>query len=88
MGQMGFFDVAKRYADLDAKDDPLSRIDEVVRWEAFRPRLEAAWRRSPEERKSPAGRKPWDAVVMFKAIGTIRWSTSSGTVFRSCGSWG
>jgi IS5 family transposase len=60
--------VAKRYADLDAKNDPLSRIDEVVRWEAFRPRLEAAWRRPPEERKSRAGRKPWDAVLMFKAI--------------------
>jgi IS5 family transposase len=68
MSQMGFFDIAKRYADLDAKNDPLSRIDEVVRWEAFRPRLEAAWRRPPEERKSRAGRKPWDAVVMFKAI--------------------
>jgi hypothetical protein len=68
MGQIGFFDVAKRYADLDAKNDPLSRIDEVVRWETFRPRLEAAWRRPPEERKSLAGRKPWDAVLMFKAI--------------------
>ena len=54
MGQIGFFDVAKRYADLDAKNDPLSRIDEVVRWEAFRSRLEAAWRRPPEERKSRA----------------------------------
>jgi IS5 family transposase len=68
MSQMGFFDIAKRYGDLDAKNDPLSRIDEVVRWEAFRPRLEAAWRRPAEERKSPAGRKPWDGVLMFKAI--------------------
>ncbi len=68
MGQMGFFDIAKRYAGLDAKNDPLARIDEVVPWEALRPRLETVWRRTPEERKSPAGRKPWDAVVMFKAI--------------------
>ena len=68
MGQMGFFDVANRYAGLDAKNDPLVKINDVVPWETFRARLEAAWRRPPEERKSTAGRKPWDAVVMFKAI--------------------
>ncbi len=67
MGQMGFFDIANRYAGLDAKNDPLVKIDEVVPWEDFRPRLEAAWRTPAEERKSRAGRKPWDAVVMFKA---------------------
>ena len=68
MGQMGFFDIANRYADLDAKNDPLVKIDAVVAWEDFRVRLEAAWRKPPEERKSNAGCKPWDAVVMFKAI--------------------
>ena len=30
--------------------------------------FEAAWRKAAGERKSPAGRKPWDAVVMFKTI--------------------
>ena len=68
MGQMGFFDISKRYAGLDAKNDPLVKIDEVVGWADFRPRLDAVWRKPAEERKSPAGRKPWDAVVMFKAI--------------------
>ena len=68
MGQMGFFDIANRYAGLDAKNDPLVKIDEVVGWADFRPRLDAVWRKPAEERKSPAGRKPWDAVVMFKAI--------------------
>ncbi len=48
---MGFFDIAKRYAGLDAKNDPLVKIDEVVPWEALRPRLEAAWRKPAEERK-------------------------------------
>jgi transposase, IS5 family len=67
MGQMGFFDVARRYAGLDAKQDPLLRIDALVPWESFRGRLEAVWRR-PAARKSKAGRKPWDAIVMFKAI--------------------
>jgi len=68
MGQMGFFDIANRYAGLDAKNDPLVKIDGVVPWEALRPRLETVWRKPAEERKSRAGRKPWDAVVMFKAI--------------------
>ncbi len=31
------------------------KIDEVVPWEDFRPRLEAAWRKPAEERKSLAG---------------------------------
>lgn len=68
MGQMGFFDVANRYAGLDAKADPLAKVDEAVPWEQFRPRLEGIWRRSPAEKKSKAGRKPWDAVLVFKAI--------------------
>ena len=68
MGQLGFFDIADRYAGLDAKDDPLLKINRVVAWEDFRSTLEAAWRKPASGRKSPAGRKPWDAVVMFKAI--------------------
>jgi len=68
MGQMGFFDVAERYAGLDAKADPLVKLDAMVPWDAFRPKLEAIWRRSPAETTSKAGRKPWDAVVIFKAI--------------------
>jgi transposase, IS5 family len=68
MGQMGFFDVANRYAGLDAKADPLVKLTAIVPWEDFRPRLEEIWRRSAADKKSPAGRKPWDAVVIFKAI--------------------
>lgn len=68
MGQMGFFDIADRYAGLDAKNDPLVKIEAVVPWEHFRVRLETTWRKPAGERKSKAGCKPWDAVVMFKAI--------------------
>ena len=56
MGQLGFFDVSNRYASLDARKDPLVQIAAVVPFEEFRSRLEAVWR------------KPWDAVVMLKAI--------------------
>lgn len=68
MAQLGFFDLSDRYASLDAKRDPLAEIDAVVPWEEFRPVLERVWRKPAAERKSRAGRKPMDAVVMFKAL--------------------
>jgi IS5 family transposase len=68
MAQMGFFDLSDRYSSLDAKNDPLVAIDAVVPWEEFRPTLEGVWRKPDSERKSRAGRKPIDAIVMFKAL--------------------
>ena len=66
MPQMGFFDLSDRYASLDAKKDPLVEINAVVPWDAFRPMLERVWRKPDEARKSRAGRKGVDAVLMFK----------------------
>ena len=68
MAQMGFFDLSDRYASLDAKKDPLAAIDAVVPWDEFRPILEAVWRKPASEKKSRAGRKPMDAVLMFKTL--------------------
>lgn len=68
MAQMGFFDLSDCYASLDAKKDPLVAIDAVVSWEEFRPTLERVWRKPEAERKSRAGRKPMDAVLMFKTL--------------------
>ena len=68
MAQMGFFALSDRYASLDAKRDPLVEIDAIVPWEDFRPTLERVWRKPEAERKSRAGRKPMDAVVMFKTL--------------------
>ena len=68
MAQMGFFDLSDRYASLDAKKDPLVEINAVVPWEEFRPMLERVWRKPDEDRKSRAGRKPTDAVLMFKTL--------------------
>ena len=68
MGQLGFFDVSNRYASLDARKAPLVQIAAVVPFEEFRSCLEAVWRKPGEKRTSAAGRKPWDAVVMLKAI--------------------
>ena len=68
MPQMGFFDLSDRYASLDAKRDPLVEIDAIVPWEEFRPVLERVWRKPEAGRKSRTGRKPTDAVVMFKTL--------------------
>ena len=68
MAQMGFFDLSDRYASLDSKRDPLVEINAVVPWDEFRPALERVWRKPAAERKSRAGRKPMDAVLMFKTL--------------------
>lgn len=73
MGQMGFFDLSRRYEGLDAKNDPLVALAGVVPFEAFRAKLKAALvkgglRAADAERKSAAGRKPWDEVLIFKAL--------------------
>jgi IS5 family transposase len=73
MGQLGFFDLSRRYDGLDKKKDPLATLAAVVPWESFRAEIQAALARQDlrtpaAERKSAAGRKPWDAVLIFKAL--------------------
>ncbi len=68
MGQMGFFDLEDRYAGLDKFGDPLVLLKKAVPWEDFRPELQAVWRLPAEQRKSNAGRPPWDEVLMFKVL--------------------
>ena len=55
MGQIGFFDLSKRYTGLDAKNEPLAKIDEVVPWEDFRGCLDAVCRRSDKARQVAGG---------------------------------
>ncbi len=62
--QPSFFDLDDRYKKLNERD-PLVALNELVDWEGFRPTL-VQLRDKP--RKSKAGRKPFDAVVMFKAL--------------------
>jgi IS5 family transposase len=68
MGQMGFHDLDKRLAAISAKGDPLEVINATIPFESFRAKIEAVVRLGPEERKSKAGRKPYDAVLMFKIL--------------------
>src|SRR6516225_3324674 len=78
MGQLGFFDADKRLAALSAKGDPLEAIDRLVPWESFRADIEAVVLTPEEMRKSSAGRKPLDAIVMFRMLVCRR-----STIFRT-----
>src|SRR5512139_2881158 len=68
MGQLGFFDADKRLAALSAKGDPLEAIDRLVPWESFRAEIEAVVLTPDELKKSSAGRKPFDAILMFRML--------------------
>ena len=65
MRMPGFFDLEERFAKLDGLGDPLVKIAEVVDWEGFRSALNRAFSRP---RKSNAGRKEYDRVLMFKIL--------------------
>src|SRR6185295_4259719 len=68
MGQLGFFDADKRLAMLSAKGDPLEAIDRLVPWESFRTDIEAVVLTPDDARKSSAGRKPLDSLLMFRML--------------------
>lgn len=63
--QPAFFDLDDRHQQLEKLGDPLPRLAEVVDWEGFRPVLEKVHQK---ERKSNAGRRPFDVVLMFKVL--------------------
>lgn len=68
MAQPGFFDLDRRLEAISAKGDALETIKAAVPWEDFRTDIEAATARKVEERKSNAGRKPYDAILKFKVL--------------------
>src|SRR5271155_928432 len=68
MGQFSFFDADKRLAAISAKGDPLEMIDRVVPFESFRAEIEAVVLTPANEKKSNAGRKPIDVIVMFRML--------------------
>ena len=68
MGQFGFFDADNRLDALSAKGDPLETIGSLVPWESFRETIEAEVLTPEDAKKSTAGRKPIDAIVMFRML--------------------
>lgn len=62
---LGFFDVELRVQWLEAKGNPLSRLEGVIDWESFRPLLEQALAKPA---KGPGGRPAHDPLKMFKLL--------------------
>lgn len=65
MGQPSFFDRENRLQSISQLGAPLERLTAVIPWEVFRPQLKPV---HEKERKSNAGRKPFEVVLMFKIL--------------------
>jgi transposase, IS5 family len=63
--QIGLFDVENKLTQLSAMGDPLEKLNNAINWNLFKPVLNKAFRK---ERKSNAGRPPYDYVMMFKVL--------------------
>ena len=68
MGQPGFFDAERRLSALSKKGDPLEAISALVPWESFRADIEEVALTPEAEKKSRAGRKPLDALVLVRML--------------------
>ena len=65
MGQKGFWDEQERVSKLKNKKPVLTCLSESIPWEAFRSLLEKGY---CQERKSNAGRKRIDPLILFKML--------------------
>lgn len=63
--QTGFFDLSDRYEQLSQCGDPLVKLNEVIDWKVFLPVINRAFEKT---RKSAAGRKPYNRLLMFKLL--------------------
>jgi len=97
MAQLGVFDTDKRLEALSAKGDPLEAIDRLVPWESFRAEIEAVVLTPDELKKTSAGRKPFDAMLVFRMLvlqarltiyRTSRWNIRCAIGCRSRAFWG
>ena len=65
MNQLGFLDFNIRLHRIDMAGDPLTKINGVIDWEIFRPIIDQA---REKEKKSNAGAKGFDSILLFKAL--------------------
>jgi len=65
MIQPGFFDLQDRLHKIDKNGDPLTKINEAIKWEMFRPVLEKA---RDTNRQSNVGPKGYDVILLFKIL--------------------
>ena len=65
MSQPGLFDQQIILKRRDKKGDPLARLNSVVKWHIFLPTIVTALQKN---RKSAAGRKPFEPLLMFRIL--------------------
>jgi len=65
VGQRGFWDEEQRVTKLQDKKPVLKRLADSIPWESFRPILDQGY---AQERKSNAGRKRIDPLILFKML--------------------
>lgn len=63
--QLSFFDLDNRYAQLSKLNDPLEELNRIIDWNLFADLLAET---TTKPRKSAAGRKPFDRVMLFKML--------------------
>jgi IS5 family transposase len=62
----GLFDYEFQLNRIKKHKPPLQKLDSIIDWEMFREPIEEALKK--ENRKSNAGRKPYDKLLMFKIL--------------------
>ena len=65
MGQRSFWDEQQRASKLKQKKQTLKKLSDSIPWESFLKTLEMGYR---QERKSNAGRKRIDPLILFKML--------------------
>lgn len=65
MHQLGLFDLHDRYDQLSKRKDPLEELNRMIDWTLFAGLLAET---TAKPRKSAAGRKPFDRVLLFKML--------------------
>lgn len=63
--QRGFFDEEFRYEKIDKNGDPLVKLNLVIDWKIFKPLVDKI---REKERKSNAGAKGFEPLMMFKVL--------------------
>lgn len=62
----GLFDYEFQLEKINKHQPPLQKLNKIINWEMFRDAIEEAFVK--ENRKSNAGRKPYDKLLMFKIL--------------------
>jgi Transposase domain (DUF772) len=68
MAQMSFFDAANRLAALSKQGDPPAAIAGLVPWAEFRREIEPLALTADADKKSDAGRKPIDVLIVLRML--------------------